>query len=141
MKTGEKVRSVKLADLEREWVRMPRRRKLKDGYAKQWQSVLRRLAEYVVRRNPKAVDVSDVTRQVAQGFMEAESERGIGAQTWNVTLKMLRSAFKYLLPAGAVNPFYGMVTKETDTVFRRPFMEDCAGAARRGKPHSGAEVG
>jgi len=124
MKTGEKVRSVKLADLEREWVRMPRRRKLKDGYAKQWQSVLRRLAEYVVRRNPKAVDVSDVTRQVAQGFMEAESERGIGAQTWNVTLKMLRSAFKYLLPAGAVNPFYGMVTKETDTVFRRPFTPE-----------------
>ena len=49
----------------------------------------------------------------------APEARGKGLAT-----SSLRATFKYLLPAGAVNPFYNMVTKETDTVFRKPFSPE-----------------
>ncbi|MFH1968966.1 MAG: site-specific integrase, partial [Verrucomicrobiota bacterium] len=46
------------------------------------------------------------------------------AKTWNDTLKLIRAAYKYLLPAGSVNPFYGLPTRETETVFRKPFTPE-----------------
>ena len=45
-------------------------------------------------------------------------------KTWNDTLKLLRATFKYLLPAGGINPFVGTPTKEAETVFRIPFSPE-----------------
>ena len=56
--------------------------------------------------------------------MDAEADRGITAKTWNDTLKLVRATFKYLLPAGAINPFSDLPTRETETVFRKPYTPE-----------------
>ena len=124
IKTGEQIRSVKLAELKEEWAHIGRRRELDDRYAGQCKSVLGRFVEFVHGQNHKADEIAHVTHKIARAFMDAEAERGVSPKTWNDTLKLLRATFKYLLPAGAVNPFYNMVTKETDTVFRKPFTPE-----------------
>jgi hypothetical protein len=48
----------------------------------------------------------------------------VSAKTWSDTLKLLRATFKYLLPAGAINPFLDIPTKDTETIFRMPFSPD-----------------
>ncbi|MGZ4974570.1 MAG: tyrosine-type recombinase/integrase, partial [Limisphaerales bacterium] len=37
---------------------------------------------------------------------------------------LLRATFQQLLPAGSINPFSGIPTKETETVFRKPFTPE-----------------
>lgn len=121
IKTGEQIQSVRLNDLPDEWSSIPRKRKPNVRYAKQCQSTLKRFAAFVKDANPKAREMGNVTRTLARSFMDAEEARGVTAKTWNDTLKLLRATFKYLLPAGAVNPFVGIPTRETEMVFRKPF--------------------
>ena len=124
IKTGEQIKSVILAALPDEWQRIPRRRKPNARYAGQCRSTLARFAAFVQAQNPKAEEISHVTRDLARAFMVAEETRGVTAKTWNDTLKLIRAAYKYLLPAGSVNPFYGLPTRETETVFRKPFTPE-----------------
>jgi integrase len=124
IKTGETIRSVLLANLPEEWGKIARKRKPDDRYASQCKSTLKRFAEFVQQANVKAVEIAQVTRSLARSFMEAESNRGVTAKTWNDTLKLLRATFKYLLPAGGINPFADTPTKETETVFRHPFSPE-----------------
>ena len=60
--------------------------------------------------------------------MDAEAKRGVTGKTWNDTLKLLRATFRYLLPAGGINPFADTPTRETETVFREPFTPEEFGA-------------
>jgi integrase len=55
--------------------------------------------------------------------MAAEEKRGVAPKTWNDILKLLRATFKRLHPHlnDGSNPFYGLVTKATETVNREPF--------------------
>jgi integrase len=124
IKTGETIKSVKLEKLADEWVKIPRKRKPDDRYASQCKSTLARFAAFVRLENSKADEIAHVTRTVARSFMEAEAKRGVAAKTWNDVLKLLRATFKYLLPAGAINPFSETPTRETETVFRIPFSPE-----------------
>ena len=124
LKTGEQIRSVALANLPEEWQKIPRRRKPNERYASQCRSTLARFAVFVRAQNPKADEISHVTRDLARAFMEAEDSRGVTAKTWNDTLKLLRASYKYLLPAGSINPFSGVPTRETETIFRKPFTPE-----------------
>ncbi|MHB8523072.1 MAG: tyrosine-type recombinase/integrase [Limisphaerales bacterium] len=124
IKTGEAIKSVKLAELAEEWAKIPRKRQPNERYAGQCQSTLRRFVTFVRQENRKADEMAHITRTVARGFMDAEMKRGVTAKTWNDTLKLLRATFKYLLPAGAINPFSDMPTRETETVFRKPFTPE-----------------
>jgi len=121
IKTGEQIKSVALADLPDEWMKIPRRRKLNQRYAYQCRAILTKFAAFVTAQNPKAEEIAHVTRQIARAFMDAEAARGMTAKTWNDTLKLLRAAFKHLMPAGSINPFSNMPTRETETIFREPF--------------------
>ena len=124
IKTGEAIRSVLLANLPEEWAKIARKRKPNARYASQCQSTLKRFAEYVHRENVKMVEIAQVTRTAARSFMDAESNRGVTAKTWNDILKLLRATFKYLLPAGAINPFSDLPTRETETIFRKPYSPE-----------------
>jgi len=124
IKTGEAVKSVRLTKLSEEWLKIARKRKPDDRYASQCQSTLKRFAEFVQKLNPKADEIAHVTRTVARSFMDAEEKRGVTAKTWNDVLKLLRATFMHLLPAGAINPFSDMPTRETETVFRIPFTPE-----------------
>ena len=128
IKTGEAIKSVKLERLPEEWAKIARRREPNARYASQCQSTLKRFAEFVCKENPMAEEIAQVTRTVARSFMDAEAKRGVTGKTWNDTLKLLRATFKYLLPAGAINPFADTPTKETETVFRQPFSPEELGA-------------
>ena len=124
IKTGEAVKSVRLTNLSEEWLKIARKRKPDDRYASQCQSTLKRFAEFVQKLNPKAEEIAHVTRTVARSFMDAEEKRGVTPKTWNDVLKLLRATFMHLLPAGAINPFSDMPTRETETVFRIPFTPE-----------------
>lgn len=127
IKTGEIIRSVLLSNLPEEWGKIARKRKPNDRYASQCKSTLKRFAGYVHQENVKIVEIAQITRTAARSFMDAESKRGVTAKTWNDIVKLLRATFKYLLPAGAINPFSDLPTRETDTVFRKPYSpEDLA---------------
>lgn len=124
IKTGEQMKSVVLDDLPDEWQKIPRRRKPNERYAGQCRSTLARFTAFVRAQNPKAEEISHITRETAGAFMKAEEARGVTAKTWNDTLKLLRAAYKYLLPAGGINPFSNLPTRETETVFRKPFTPE-----------------
>ena len=121
IKTGEPLQSVKLEKLPDEWAKIPRKRPLNARYAKQCRATLTDFATFARKQNAQADDLGHVTRQAAQAFMEAEAARGVTAKTWNDTLKLLRASCKHLLPAGSINPFESMPTRDTETVFRKPF--------------------
>lgn len=124
IKTGEAIKSVKLAALGEEWEKIPRRRKLDERYAAQCKSTLKRFGGGVRQANPKVEEIAQVTRMMARSFMDTEATRGITSKTWNDTLKLLRATFKYLLPAGGINPFADIPTHETETMFRKPFTPE-----------------
>ena len=124
IKTGEKLRSVALETLPDEWLRIPRKRPLNRCYANQSRTLLARFAAFVRSQNPQAQEIADVTRQTARAFMEAEAARGVTAKTWNNALRLLRSTYKFLMPAGGISPFHGIPSREAQTVFRKPFSPE-----------------
>jgi len=121
IETGAEVRTTKLADLEDEWAKLPRRRELAEKYEQEGRSILKRFVEFVQTRNRRAVELAHVDASAAAAFMQAEKERGVSARTWNGALKLLRSTFRHLLPTGAPDPFEKLLTKQEETVFRKPF--------------------
>jgi len=121
MKTGEKLDSVRLSNLDSEWTKIPRNRPAKAQYAEECQAALRRFVRSVQESYPKVEEIGQVTRALARGYMEAESARGVTPRTWNGTLKLLRSTFRHLLPPGCLNPFADIPVRSMDTVFRKPF--------------------
>jgi len=68
-------------------------------------------------------DFVDVKPETAKAFLAAEEARGLSPKTWNDMLKLLRSTFKHLHPHlnDGSNPFYGLLTKASETVNREPF--------------------
>ncbi len=124
LKTGVKIRTVPLAELTAEWARLPRRRTPDTRYAAQCSATLARFAAFVQENSPKADEIAHVTRETALAFMEAETGRGVTPKTWNDTLKLLRATFGHLLPPGVPNPFAGIPTRETETIFREPFKPE-----------------
>ena len=124
IKTGEQIKSVKLAELPAEWARIARKRTPDERYAKQCMSRLAQFAAFVRGQNAKAEEIAHVTRTAARAFLNAEEKRGVTAKTWNDTLVLLRATFQHLLPAGSINPFSGVPTRETETVFRKPFTPE-----------------
>jgi integrase len=124
IKTGEKINCVKLADLAAEWAKIGRKRTPDARYAAQCQSKINQFVAHVHGQNSKAADIADVTRTMARAFLAAEEKRGITGKTWNDTLVLLRATFQHLLPPGSLNPFAGIPTRETDTVFRKPFTPE-----------------
>jgi integrase len=124
IKTGEQIKSITLAAMADEWERIPRKRKPNARYASQCKSTLAKFAAFIRAQNPNVVEMAQITRPMARAFMEAETARGVTAKTWNDTLKLLRATCKYLLPAGAINPFSAMPTQEAETVFRKPYSPE-----------------
>jgi len=126
IRTGHEVGAIPLTDLPDRWAEIPRKKKPSDRYAAQCKSALARFADFVTETDPDALAMDHVTPELARAFLEAEEARGVTAKTWNDTLKLLRATFKHLRrPAGIVdNPFEGIPTKETATVYRRPFSPE-----------------
>ena len=130
IRTGNRVGAIPLAELPERWAGLARKRKPNERYAAQCRSLLARFATFICARNPDADDMGAVTPELAAAFLDAEERRGVTAKTWNDTLKLLRATFKHLRRAAGLvdNPFDGIPTKETETVFRKPFSPEELGA-------------
>jgi integrase len=126
IRTGHRVGAIPLAELPDRWATIPRKRKPNARYAAQCRALLSRFAAYVTAQDAEAQAMDAVTPELAAAFLEAEEKRGVTAKTWNDTLKLLRATFKHLRRAAGIvdNPFDGIPTKETETIFRKPFTPD-----------------
>jgi len=124
MKTGEVLESIDLKNLSDEWEKIPRKRKPSERYSKQCKSSLNTFADAIAQHNKVAREISQVTKSMARAYMKAEEDRGVSPKTWNDTLKLLRTTFQKLLPEGALNPFTGIPTRESETIFREPFSPE-----------------
>jgi integrase len=124
IKTGEQIKCVTLDGLADEWGRIPRKRQPNERYAAQCKSTINRFVLFIKSQHPKAKEIAHITRTMGRAFMEAETNRGVTAKTWNDTLKLLRATFKHLLPNGSINPFSKLPTLDTETVFRVPFTPE-----------------
>jgi len=123
-KSGEQVSNLTVAELKEAWLQIPRKRKPSARYATQSQAVLGRFAAFIREYHPQTRDLAQVTRTTALRFLAAEEKRGMTAKTWNDILLLLRTTFRHLLPAGAMNPLQGIPTREVETVFRKPFTPE-----------------
>lgn len=123
IRSGHRVGSVKLDNLREAWSQIPRKRSLNPRYVKCCHKTLVSFTNYISEHHPSAAEMSDITREMAIGFLTAESARGITGKTWNDELKLLRATFKHLRrTAGLIdNPFEEIPLKESETVFRKPF--------------------
>lgn len=124
MKTGIAVESVPVSEMADRWLKLPRRRPPSPQYTRHCASILTRFAKFVAERHPNVRDMSRVTPAIANAFLRAQDDRRVTGKTWNDALLLLRSAFKALLPAGAINPFAGIPTRATETIFRKPFTPE-----------------
>lgn len=126
IRTGARMTSIALDDIEARWKALPRRRPLSESYVAQAQSWIKRFVRFVKRANCAARDMAQVQSAVGRAFFKAEEERGVTAKTYNNTLIFLRAVFHALRKeAGlAENPFDGIPTKDGETVFRKPFTHE-----------------
>jgi len=124
MKTGEALASITLDSLSDEWKRIPRKRQPSARYVKQCTAALDNFAAYAMGQNKTVREISQVTKSMARAYMQTEEDRKLSPKTWNDTLKLLRTTFQKLLPEGAPNPFHGIPSKESETIFREPFSPD-----------------
>ncbi|MGO8696796.1 MAG: tyrosine-type recombinase/integrase [Limisphaerales bacterium] len=143
VKTGGPRESVKLADVPEAWVKTRRRRKNRRAipdasepggagpqkerqYLKEGKASLTRFVNHISDQNPDAVDLLDVTPEMARSFMDAEEERGVSPTTWNYMLKLLRGTFRHLEPDSQAYKRYLQTEqpRETETIFREPYSPE-----------------
>ncbi len=125
IRTGRRIESIPLADLAKEWECLPRKRRVEDVYLTTAKARIRRFVVFMAKKHPKVVLMSEVTQDMALGFLRTEEDHGLAGRTWNGVLAVLKSAFRMLATKGdvAVNPFDGIPTKDMDTVHRKPFSQ------------------
>lgn len=126
MQTGDRIATVRVADMPKCWEKMPRRRPANARYMRQCTSTLTKFGTFMRDKYPAATNLIQVTHAMATAFMDAERARGVSGKTWNDGLKLLRAAFKHLQPeVGAFqNPFSRIPLRESVTVFRQPFSPE-----------------
>jgi integrase len=123
IRTGARVGSIPLGEIEMHWQALLRRRPLSERYLRQAGARLHRFVEFVKKSNHAICEMAQVQSMVARSFLKAEEERGVAPKTYNNMLIFLRSVFHSLRKdAGlAENPFEGIPTREGETFFRHPF--------------------
>lgn len=126
IRTGDRVGLIALADLPDEWNKIPRKHKPNERYASQCCSTLARFVSFTQDHFPAVEELAQINPKMVKAFLQAEEDRGVTGKTWNDVLKLLRATFKRLRrDAGMVdNPFENIPTKDTETVFRKPFTPE-----------------
>lgn len=127
IKYGAKIESVPVKDLVAAWDRMPKKqRTLHPRYIQAVHATINRFISYMSDKHPAIVDVAQITRPIARGFMDSEAARGIADKSWNDSLKRLRAVFRFLQNEYGIsrNPFDGIKAHEENHIHRRPFTSE-----------------
>lgn len=130
LRTGDRIHTVKLAEIKNLWKNMPRSRSLSDSYLNQGLRMLTRFEEYMAERHPTATEMLDVTELMAEEFMEAEWGRGVTPQTYNSVLSLVKGVFSRFGKRASLqsNPFADIPRRAEEPVLRQPFTENQLGA-------------
>lgn len=124
IKFGRRVGSIPLSRLADEWIALPRRRPISASRAQYGRTVIGRFVAFLRAHYPQIREMAGVSSEAAEQFMLSEDQRGVAGRTYNEVLITLRGAFERLrVKAGMLaNPFaQGLVTKEENSIVRRPF--------------------
>lgn len=124
LKTGIHVTRIPIDELADEWEKLPRRRVASPAHLAQCRLIFRRFGTFMAATYPNIKDLSRVTPSIARAFLAYDASLKISAKTLNDHLLLMRSAFRKLLPAGAINPFAGFPTRAVEPIFRQPFSSD-----------------
>lgn len=127
VKFGARIGSVAIKDLYTAWLRIPRKKRPGQSYLDWAKSVFKNFTEFLDEHYPKVKELAGVSKAIAEAFMRKEDEkRGVSPKTFNAELILLRGAFEHLREdAGMLtNPFGRIITKDKDTIHRKPFSPD-----------------
>ena len=103
-KSGEKPVYVKIDELKDKWLGMTRDAPLSEGYKVECEAILGRFAEYMKKHKPKTLYLYQVKPDDADAFAASVRDE-MSTRTYFAHLGIVRPAFDYFLPVGAVNPF------------------------------------
>jgi len=126
VKFGHKIGSISLTHLFEAWRNIPRKHQPKERYL-QWVAVVfKRLSDFIHVEFPRVKELSGVDRKIVEAFMRHEASRKMSPRTYNAELVLLRGAFEHLREdAGMLNnPFRKMVTRDAETIHRKPFTQE-----------------
>ncbi|MEX2607573.1 MAG: hypothetical protein WD708_09520, partial [Kiritimatiellia bacterium] len=128
-RTGAKKEFVKIKSIPDRWTKFPRKSSMSLKHRTYGIAVLTRFVEFMEQRWPQCKDLIDVREHQIAAFLEAESDRGISARTWNVTLGLIKSVFAKLEPsADAYTQFLRNAKQRSEqTVHREPFTPEEVG--------------
>jgi len=127
IRTGARVATVTIEQMHERWIRIPRRRgQLSAAYGQAAETVFARFRAFLAEQHPDVHEMGQVTHAMAVAFMVAEENRRVSGRTRNATLSLLKGAFRHLRREGGFieNPFDGIVTKDEETIHRKPFTAE-----------------
>jgi integrase len=129
-KSGEAPVYTKIADLPDKWLGMTRDAPLSKGYTAECWAILGRFVAFMKLRKPKTVFLYQVKTDDAEAFASSVRDK-MSSRTYFAHLGIVRPAFDYFLPVGAINPFRkglrGKRRSKTDasgSIHRLPFTPD-----------------
>lgn len=128
VKFGHRIGTVPISGLFEAWKNIPRKRMPKEHYINWAERTFLRLQEFLKTDKDfsRIKEMAAVDKAAAEAFMRAEQDRDISPKTYNAELILLRGAFEHLREdAGMLaNPFARIVTKDKETIHRKPFTPD-----------------
>lgn len=126
VKFGRRIGSIELSNLFDAWLNIPRKRQPNKPYLDWSKRTIRRLVDFCKEEFPRVKEMAAVDKKVAETFMRHETARKVSPKTYNAELILLRGAFEHLREdAGMLNnPFGKIVTKDRETIHRRPFTRE-----------------
>jgi integrase len=119
---GDEVKPTPLSELPERWDTFSRRRRPCNKYAENCRRILRLFVTYMGEHAPDVAEVEAVTEDHVSAFIRAEEKRGLSGRTLNVTLIVLRAAFRRLAPYSSAREYLDREAgREEATVHREPF--------------------
>ena len=126
VKFGRRIGCIELSKLFEAWQNIPRKRQPKKPYMDWAERTIQRLVDFCKSDFPRVKEMAAVDKKVAEAFMRFEAARKVSPKTYNAELILLRGAFENLREdAGMLNnPFGKIVTKDRETIHRKPFTRE-----------------
>ncbi len=124
IRTGSRVGAIAIDQMYDRWIRIPRRRgRLSETYKQVAETIFTRFREFLAEQHPDVREMGQVTHAMAIAFIVAEENREVAGRTLNSVLSLLKGAFHNLRREGGFieNPFDGIVTRDEETIHRKPF--------------------
>ena len=127
IRTGSRVSTIVIDQVYDRWIKIPRRRgHLSEAYKQVAEAIFSRFRGFLAEQYPDVQEMGQVSHAMAIAFMVAEENRGVAGRTRNSVLSLLKGAFQHLRREGGFieNPFDGIVTKDEETIHRKPFSAE-----------------